>query len=88
MDVVRKGVLIGYGEKLGSGSGGVLTRRKLNESLAIQIVTTRVVKALQMVFTNPIMFTHVNRIINGPSMNSMVAGRYKNVDVVNPIRGY
>ncbi len=48
MDVVRKGVLIGYGEKLGSGSGGVLTGRKLNRSLALPIATTRIIRALQL----------------------------------------
>jgi hypothetical protein len=88
MDVVRKGILIGNGKKLGSGSSGVLTRRKLNGNLVIPIATTRVVKAFQMVFTNPIMITHVNRTTNGPPMNSMVVGGYKIVDAVNPIRGY
>jgi len=37
-----------------------------------------------MVFTNPIMTTHVNRTTNRPPMNSMVVGGYRNADVVNP----
>ncbi len=41
-----------------------------------------------MVFTNPIMTIHVNRIANRPSMNSMAIGGYKNVDVANPRGGY
>jgi hypothetical protein len=88
MDVVRDGVLIGYGEKLGSGSGGVSTRKNLNGSLALPIATITIIATLQMVFTNPIMTTHVNRTTNGPLMNSMVAKGYKNVDAMNPKRGY
>jgi hypothetical protein len=30
MDVVKRGILIGFVAKLGSGSGGVLTGRNLN----------------------------------------------------------
>jgi hypothetical protein len=30
-----------------------------------------------MVFTNPIMTTHVNRTIDRPSMSSMAIGKYK-----------
>jgi hypothetical protein len=30
MDVVKRGILIGFLAKLGSGSGGVLTGRNLN----------------------------------------------------------
>jgi hypothetical protein len=39
-----------------------------------------------MVFTNLIMTTHVNRIIDRPLMSSMVVGRYRNANVAN-LRG-
>jgi hypothetical protein len=64
MDVVRKGILIGFEEKLGSGSGGVLEGRKLSGSSTLPIAIVRVVGTPQMVFTNSIMITHVNRTIN------------------------
>jgi hypothetical protein len=35
VDVVRRGVLIGFKAKLGSGSSGVLAIRNLNQSLAL-----------------------------------------------------
>jgi hypothetical protein len=35
MDVVRRGVLIGFATKLGSGSNGVLARQKLNGSMTL-----------------------------------------------------
>jgi len=41
-----------------------------------------------MVFTNLIMSTHVNRIIDQPWMNSMAIKRYKSVDVANLRGGY
>jgi hypothetical protein len=41
-----------------------------------------------MVFTNPIMITHVNMTENPPPMSLIVAGGYKNANVANPIRGY
>ncbi len=41
-----------------------------------------------MVFTNPIMTTHVNRIVDRPLMSLMVAKRYKNVNATNPKGGY
>jgi hypothetical protein len=74
MDVIRRGILIGSREKLGSGSSGILTGRKLNGSLALPIVITRIVGTLQMVFTNLIMIIHVNRTTNGPSISSIVDG--------------
>ncbi len=67
-----KGRLIGSAVKLGSGLGGILVRRKLNGSTTLPIATTGVVGTRHMVFTNPIMTTHVNRI----------------VDVMNPKWGY
>jgi hypothetical protein len=39
-----------------------------------------------MMFINLIMTTHVNRIVDQPPMNSMVAGRYKSANVMN-LRG-
>jgi len=88
INVVKKVVLIGFVSKLGSGLGGVSARRNLSRSLALPIAITRVIGTPQMVFTNPIMTTHVNRIIDRPPMNSMTAGRYRNVDAVNPRGGH
>jgi hypothetical protein len=64
MDVVKRGVLIGSIEKLGSGLGGILARKKLSGSSALPTTTIRVVGTPQMVFTNLIMTTHVNRTTN------------------------
>jgi len=64
MDVVKREVLIRSIEKLGSGLGGILARKKLSGSSALPTTTTRVVGMPQMVFTNPIMTTHVNRTTN------------------------
>jgi len=61
---VKGGVLIGSTMNLGRGSRGVLARRNLSRSLGIPIATIGVVGTPQMVFTNPIMTTHVNKIIN------------------------
>jgi hypothetical protein len=88
MDVVKKGVLIGSTSKLGNGSGGVSTRRKLNGSMALPTTTTGVVGTLQMVFTNLIMTTHVNKTIDQPLMRSMDVGRYINANEMNLIGRY
>ncbi len=56
--------------------------------MTLPITTTGVVGTPQMVFTNPIMTTHVSRIEDQPLMNSMDAGRCRNVDVMNPKRRY
>jgi hypothetical protein len=71
MDVIRRGTLIGSPTNLGNGLGGVLARRNLSRSLALPIVTTRVVGTPQMVFINPTMITHVNKTTYRPSMSSM-----------------
>ncbi len=42
----------------------------------------------QMVFTNPIMTIHVNKIANRPLMNLMVVGRYRSAYVTNITGGY
>jgi hypothetical protein len=88
INVVRREGLIGSTTKLGSGSNGVSTIRNLNRSSALPTIFTRVVGILQMVFTNLIMTTHVNRIADRPLMSSMVVGGYRSANVVHPRRGY
>jgi len=88
---VRIGIIqsqIGSTTKLGSGSGGILTRRKLNGSSTLPTTTTRVVGTPQMVFTNLILIIHVYRITNQPPMSSMDVGGYKSANAMNPKRGY
>jgi hypothetical protein len=88
MDVVRKGVLIRSATKLGSGSNGISIGRKLNGSSTLPTITTRIVGTPKMVFTIPTMIIHVNRTANQPLMNSMDVGKYRNVNAMNPRRGY
>jgi hypothetical protein len=88
MDFVKRGILLGFATKLGSGFGGVSIGRNLNQSSTLPIVTIGVVGTLQMVFTNSIMTTHMNMIIDRPSVNSMVVGGYKNLNAMNPRGGY
>jgi hypothetical protein len=88
MDVVRRGVLIRSIAKLGRGLCGVSIEKKLNGNTTLPTTTTRVVGTLQMVFTNPIMIIHVNRIVDRLAMNSMATRRYKSASVANPRRGY
>jgi hypothetical protein len=64
IDVVRKGVLIRYATKLGSRSNGVPTIRNLSQSLALLAIITGVFGTLQMVFTNIMTTTHVNKIVD------------------------
>jgi hypothetical protein len=64
IDVVRRGILIQCVAKLGSGSGGVLIGRNLNQSSTLPTTTTRIIGTLHMVFTNLIMTTHVNMTID------------------------
>jgi len=62
---VRIGIIqsqIGSTTKLGSGSGGILTRRKLNGSSTLPTTTTRVVGTPQIVFTNLILIIHEHKI--------------------------
>ncbi len=80
---ITNGILIGYATNLGRGLGGVLARRNLSRSSGIPISTTRIVGTPQMVFTNLIMTTYVNRTLNQPSMNSIIARRYINTNVGN-----
>ncbi len=88
MDFVKKGVLLGFVTKLSSGLGGVSAGRNLNRSLALLVVIVKVVGRPQMVFTNPITITHVNKTIDRPLVSSMAAGGYKSADVMNLKRGY
>jgi hypothetical protein len=64
MDFVKKGILLGFVTKLGSGSSGVLAGKNLNQSLALPGVTIGVVGTPQMVFTNLIITTHMNMTTN------------------------
>jgi hypothetical protein len=64
IDVVRRGKLISFTRELGSGSHGVSAVMNLSQSLALLAATTRFVGTLQMVLTNLIMITHVNRTID------------------------
>jgi hypothetical protein len=64
MNVVRGGALIGFAINFGRGLGGVSTGRKLSKSSRLPITTIRVVETPRMVFTNSIMTTHVNIIVN------------------------
>jgi hypothetical protein len=60
----------------------------LSWSATLLATTTRVVGILQMVFTNSIMITHVNWVVDWPLMNWMVTGGYRSVHVVHPRGGY
>ncbi len=84
MGVVKRGILTKFVAKLGSGLGGVLTRRKLSGNLILPTTTTRVFRTSQMVFTNLTMIIHVNRTIDWPSMSSMATKGYRNVDATYP----
>jgi hypothetical protein len=41
-----------------------------------------------MVFTDPIMTTHVNMIVNRPSTSSIIVGRHISTNAKNPRGGY
>ncbi len=43
MNVVRKGVVIGFATNLGQGSGGFLVRMNLSRSLGLPATNTKVV---------------------------------------------
>jgi hypothetical protein len=73
---------------LGNGSSGVPARRNMNWSLALLTTNIGVVGTPQMLFTNSITTTHVNKITDWPLTNSMLAKRYKSANVVNPKGGY
>jgi hypothetical protein len=87
-NVVKGGILISYVENLGYGCDIVSIGISLNRSLEMLTITTRIVGTPHMVFTNPIMTTRVNIIINRILMNSLVAREYKSTNVENPRGGY
>jgi hypothetical protein len=64
MNVVRKGIVIESVINLGCGLGGFLAKRNLSRSLKLPTANTRVVETPHMVFTNPIMTTHIHKTIN------------------------
>jgi len=88
IDVIKRGVLIGFIIKLGSGSSGVSVVRNLSRSSALPTFTTGVVHTPRMVFTNLIMTTHVNRTVDGPLMSLMATRGYRSVNVTNLKGGY
>ncbi len=60
----------------------------MNQSSALVATTIKVVDTPQMVCTNSIMTTHVNKTTDRPLMNSMVIRKYRSADVMNPRGGY
>ncbi len=80
---VKGGVLIGSTLNLGRGFKRILVGRNLSRSLGIPIATIGVIGTPQMVFTNLIMTTHVNRIGDRPSMNSIIVGKYGCINAKN-----
>jgi hypothetical protein len=85
---IKGGVLIGSTTNWNYGLKGVSTGRTLSRSLGILVATNKVVGTPQVVFTNPIMTTFVNRTTNQPLMNSITIERYRSTDVGNLGRGY
>ncbi len=62
IDVVRRGILIGFVAKLDNGLGGVSTGRNLSQNSALPMATTRIIGTPKMVFTDLIMIIHVNKL--------------------------
>jgi hypothetical protein len=81
INVVRRGILIGFVAKLGNRSNGVSARR--NQSSMLLTTTTGVVCIPQMVFTNPITTTHGNMTTDQPLMNSMTVRGCRSADVMH-----
>ncbi len=61
---VRGGILIGFSMNLNHGSEGVSMRRNFSRSSEILLTTIGVVATPHIVFTNPIITTHVNMTID------------------------
>jgi hypothetical protein len=57
-----------------------LEGRNLNKSSKLLATNTGVVGTPQMVFTNLIMATHVNKIVERPPMSLIAVGGYKSTD--------
>jgi hypothetical protein len=85
---VRSGTLIRPTTNLGYGLGGVSMKRNLNRSSGILVAIIGIVATPHMVFTNPIMTIHVNKITDQTLMNSMDVGGYISIDAGNLGRGY
>ncbi len=60
----RSGVLTKFASNFGRGLGGILVGRNLSKSFRLPTTIVGVIGTPQMVFTNPIMTTHVNKIGN------------------------
>jgi hypothetical protein len=60
----------------------MLARKKLSGNLTLLTTSIEVIGTPQMVFTNLVMTTHVNRTIDRPSMNSTTIKGYKSANVV------
>jgi hypothetical protein len=88
INVVKRGIIIRFVTKLGSGLSVILARHNLSGNKTLSTTIIGVFGTPHMVFTNMIMITHVIKITNRPLMNSMVAGRYKNAYVMSPKGGY
>jgi hypothetical protein len=58
MDVIKKGMVIGYVLNVNSGLSGFLAGRNLSRSSRLPTINIGVVRTPQMVFTNPIMTIH------------------------------
>ncbi len=69
--VAMRGIVIRSVVNLSHGLGGFSMRRNLNKSLGLPAVNIRVVGTPQMVYTNPIMTTHVHKTIDIPLMSSI-----------------
>jgi len=68
--------------------GWSLGKKELSGSSTLPTTTIGVVGTSQMVFTNLIMTTRVNRIVDQPPMSSMAIKRYKSANAMNLRRGY
>ncbi len=60
----------------------------MNRNLKLLVTTIGIVGTPHMLFTNPMMITHVNKIVDQPLMSSIATGGYKNTNAKNSGRGY
>jgi hypothetical protein len=86
--LVRKRIIIRFATKLGSELGGVSAKRNLSRNSMLPIPITRVVGIPEMVFTNQIMTSHGNNIVNQILMTLMAAGRCRSVDDLHSKGGF
>jgi hypothetical protein len=73
MDVVRRGVVIGFVVNVNRGSSEFLVGVNLNRSLKLPIVNIGVIGTQQRVFINPVMIIHVHKTTNQPLMSSITS---------------